>query len=116
MAEAGYVGGPANPVVTVAAGAQGSGVGTAGFSVLPRERQVSLRLEDSTGLPVAADVLGIVDERTGEHVLLGELCSGGPTTFALPRRTTTVSVRPRVTGCNGAASTATSGRVFARFR
>jgi hypothetical protein len=108
--------GGATGVATVSAGGQGSTIGSVGLPVQRGERRVTLRIADNTGLPVAAEVVQVLDEQTGEYTSLGELCGPAARTFRLASPTAPVAVRPVAGACGSTVSVPTQGIVTAAFR
>lgn len=115
-AQAGYTAaGGAAGVGTFSAGGQGSTVGAATLPTRVTERSVTLTIADDSGQPVAAHVVQVLDEQTGEYVAIGDLCGPAPRAFRLKSPGSPVSVRPVAGTCDGALSAPVSGVVTARF-
>ena len=115
-ATAGYTAaGGAAGVGTASAGGQGSSLGAATLATRGVERRVTLSIVDNTGRAVAAQVAQVLDEQTGEYVVLGELCGFGPRTFRLASPGAPLAVRPVAGACEAGVSLPVSGVVTARF-
>lgn len=103
------------PAMYVRIGAQGGQAASVTVPTFKHERTVTVRLADTTGLPVLAAVVQHPTGDVRDDVELGRVCTGEPGSFRLASPGSDLTVYPLAGTCPAGPSIPTNGTLDLTF-